>query len=295
MAHAPSIRTPDNHALVAEKPSLPAEMAGKSLTRPRCEPVSLYRHEDCVNDLLTGLVRAVQTPAGICFSLGERRMDRKETLECLIRAAQAGEPTARNELLRQYRPQLLRMIHCQLDPRLQARLDDSDIAQESLTVANRDLSRYRSQPCVPFYAWLRKLAWRQVLRTSERHIKTGKRTVLKERRLQGDAADPICLEKLANLSTPSKAAMRGELYEELQAALNALSATDREVVELRFLRQLNAKAVAAAIGISEAAASKRLTRALRRLAKQMEPPCGPLKKGMAEGETPVTGADEVGG
>ena len=137
-----------------------------------------------------------------------------EKLECLIRAAQGGDAVARNAILKQYRPQLLRHIRCRLDPRLHARLDDSDIVQDALTLANRDLNRYRQQPHVPFFAWLRQVASRQVLRASEQHIKTQKRTVRKERNLE----DPECWKNLATLSTPSHAAMRDELYQKLESA-----------------------------------------------------------------------------
>ncbi len=150
------------------------------------------------------------------------------------------------------------------------RLDDSDIVQDALTLANRDLNRYRQQPHVPFFAWLRQVASRQVLRASEQHIKTQKRTVRKERNLE----DPECWKNLATLSTPSHAAMRDELYEKLESALQTLSVADRNVLELRFYRRLNGKEAAAALGISETASRKRLSRALERLETRLQSPCG---------------------
>ena len=196
------------------------------------------------------------------------RQEKQDRL--LIRAAQEGDTEARNELIHRYRPRLLRLIHGRLDARLHARLDSSDIAQEALYQADRDLSHYWPQSRVPFYAWLREITWRHVLRASERHISAQKRSVLKERPSIGNAVHPQCWQKLASLSTPSHTAMRDEMSEKLELALNALSAADREVLELRFFRQLNGKEVAAALRISQVASRQRLTRALDRLAKQLE-------------------------
>ncbi len=56
----------------------------------------------------------------------------------------------------------------------------------------------------------------------------------------------------------------------LEAALRSLSAGDREVVALRVLLDLDAAAAARLIGITPTACSTRLSRALSRLAQELE-------------------------
>ncbi len=59
--------------------------------------------------------------------------------------------------------------------------------------------------------------------------------------------------------------MRAERLLRLQEALNALDPMDREVLSLRHFEQLSRSETAQALGIEEAAASKRYVRALKRL------------------------------
>ena len=59
--------------------------------------------------------------------------------------------------------------------------------------------------------------------------------------------------------------MRAELKIRLQEALNRMDALDREVLTLRHFEHLTNTEVAAALEVSETAASNRYVRALRRL------------------------------
>ena len=121
------------------------------------------------------------------------------TTESLVEKAQRGDREAANQLVEQYRPRLLRMIRCRMNPRLRQRLDESDVVQEALSLAIRDLPNYHSQPHVPFYAWLRQIAWRQVLRTGERHVTTEKRSVRKEQNFDWDDSRLALAEQFVSL------------------------------------------------------------------------------------------------
>jgi RNA polymerase sigma-70 factor (ECF subfamily) len=59
--------------------------------------------------------------------------------------------------------------------------------------------------------------------------------------------------------------VRAELQLRVQEALNSMDALDREVLALRHFEQLSNLETAQALGISEAAASNRFVRALKRL------------------------------
>ena len=59
--------------------------------------------------------------------------------------------------------------------------------------------------------------------------------------------------------------MRVELQLRIQGVLNAMEALDREVLALRHFEQLSNSETATVLGISDAAASNRYVRALKRL------------------------------
>jgi RNA polymerase sigma-70 factor (ECF subfamily) len=187
-----------------------------------------------------------------------------------VQAAVHGDKAAVGKLCEQHRDRLLRVVRCRLDPRLRSRVDESDIVQETLALAARDLSSYRPQEGVPFFAWLQKLAWRQILRASERHIETRKRTVLCEQRLSDCDSLPSLAEGLACNTTPSGNLAEQELIEKVATAMEAISDLDREVLVLRFLEGLSTAEAAAILEISAAAVRKRLVRALERLRLMLE-------------------------
>ena len=58
---------------------------------------------------------------------------------------------------------------------------------------------------------------------------------------------------------------RKELTEIVQAALDALDPTDREILELRYLDRMNYAAIAEVLDITRDAAMQRHSRALRRI------------------------------
>jgi len=83
----------------------------------------------------------------------------------------------------------------------------------------------------------------------------------------GSAASSVCLaDHLAGAFTsPSLAAIRGELLPQLEAALDGMDPIDREVLALRHFEELSNGEAAAVLGLDKSAASKRYARALIRL------------------------------
>jgi RNA polymerase sigma-70 factor (ECF subfamily) len=65
--------------------------------------------------------------------------------------------------------------------------------------------------------------------------------------------------------TPASAALHHELQRKLDRAIADLDEDDREIILLRHREQLTNQQVAEALGLSEAAASMRYLRAVRRL------------------------------
>ena len=99
----------------------------------------------------------------------------------LLDRATAGDPTVIDELLAAHRDRLRRMVDVHLDPRVGGRGDASDVIQEALVDAAGHLPDYlANHRAIPFYVWLRKLAWQRLIKFHERHLGAQKRTVLRE-------------------------------------------------------------------------------------------------------------------
>jgi len=194
---------------------------------------------------------------------------REPDTDHLIQLARRGDPSARDRLLARHRPRLRRMVRLRLDPRLGARVDPSDVVQEALAEAAGRLDDYLHRPPLPFYPWLRQIALDRLLDLRRRHVRASKRSVAREEPGVLGLPDESAAELAARLidlgSSPSRHLLREELRQRVRAALDRLSAGDREILVLRHLEQLTAREVADILGLSEAAVKSRSLRAMQRL------------------------------
>jgi RNA polymerase sigma-70 factor (ECF subfamily) len=194
----------------------------------------------------------------------------------LLDEARQGESEAVDRLLTAHREPLRRMIGLRLDPALAARVDASDIVQDVLLEAHRRLSDYLRDPRMPFHLWLRHIAKDHVIDAHRRHRQAQRRSLDREQPLvPAVLADHSSVELAAQLldqeRTPASAAIHEELRRRLDAAIAALDDDDREVILLRHREQLSNQDVAAALGLTAAAASMRYLRAVRRLRAALLP------------------------
>jgi RNA polymerase sigma-70 factor (ECF subfamily) len=199
--------------------------------------------------------------------------------EELLRRAGGGDAGARGALLDRHRRRLRRMVALRMHPRLAARLDPSDVVQETLAEADRRLDHYLHERPLPFYPWLRQLAWDRLVGQHRRHLRAARRSVLREQAeapaLPDASAAELADRLLAHGESPSVGLQRQEDRGRVRTALAALPEPDREVLVLRYLEQLSAREVGAVLGVNEAAAKKRALRALQRLRGLLkEPPTG---------------------
>jgi RNA polymerase sigma-70 factor, ECF subfamily len=198
-------------------------------------------------------------------------LDAADTTE-LLRSAGQGDQKALGSLFGRHRDRLHRMIQLRMDWRLQGRLDPSDVLQEAYLEFSRCLAQYLSNPTLPFYLWLRMVTGRKLLALHRHHLGTQQRDAHREISLHRGAlpqASSVSLaaQLLGHFASPSEEAVRAELQIRVQEALNSMDAIDREVLALRHFEQLSNSEVAQVLEISEAAASNRFVRALRRLKK----------------------------
>ena len=189
-----------------------------------------------------------------------------DTEELLDRAGE-GDDAARQQLLLRHRHRLRQMIAVRMDRRLAARVDPSDLVQEALMDAHQKLSDYIRKRPLPFYPWLRRLAWERLVQLHRRHLHAGRRSVLREEQpaLPDESAAELANRLGNQTSSPSGRAVKEELGDRLRSALAKLGERDREVLVLRYLEQLPTADIAAVLGISPGAVRVRHTRALTRL------------------------------
>src|SRR5882724_5388133 len=90
----------------------------------------------------------------------------------LLRRAAAGDQPACDALFARHRDRLKRMVHLRLSRRLQGRVDDSDVLQETYIDVARRLPEYHADPKLPFYLWLRHLAGLKLAEIHRRHLGT---------------------------------------------------------------------------------------------------------------------------
>jgi RNA polymerase sigma-70 factor, ECF subfamily len=208
--------------------------------------------------------------------------NRDQTDEMLSQARD-GESGAIDRLLGEFREPLRRVVQLRLDPMIARRVDASDIVQDVLIEANQRLGDYLKTPDMPFHLWLRHLAQDRIIDTHRRHRQAQRRSVDREQAIHKPAwaDDESSASLVAQLvdtdQTPATEAIRQELARKLSNAIDELAEDDREIILLRHQEMLSNQDVAAMLKLSEAAASMRYLRALRRLRGVLVPDDGESK------------------
>ena len=148
--------------------------------------------------------------------------DSEETRE-LVDLAVQGDRGAMDRLLAPHRDRLRRMVAIRIDPRLFARVDPSDVVQETLAEASKQLADYSARRTLPFYAWLRELAWKRLVALYRFHVLAQRRSVDREQAdwlgLSDDSAMGLAEQLAATMSSPSERFAQAELKDRLHAAL----------------------------------------------------------------------------
>jgi RNA polymerase sigma-70 factor (ECF subfamily) len=194
----------------------------------------------------------------------------------LLDEARRGDGQAVEALLARHRAAVRRMIELRLDPAIVQRVDASDVVQEVLLEVSQRLQEFLRKPVMPFHLWLRHIARDRLIDAHRRHHQAKKRGVGREQPLARPGwAEQSSLDLAGQLIdqelTPASAAIRQELERRLHEALSQLDEDDREMILMRHFEQLANQEVAGVLGLTEAAASMRYLRAVRRLRDLMAP------------------------
>ena len=162
------------------------------------------------------------------------------------------------------------MVRFRLDPRLQGRVDPSDVLQEAYLDLAQKLPGYASKPPMPFFLWLRLVVGERLLRVHRQHLDAAARDAGREISIhQGPlpraSSASLAAQLLGRVTSASRAAVRAERQVRLQEILNAMDPIDREILTLRHFEDLSNGETAQVLGLTKTAASNRYVRALSRL------------------------------
>jgi RNA polymerase sigma-70 factor (ECF subfamily) len=193
-----------------------------------------------------------------------RTADSAET-QRLLQQVRCGEAAARDRLLHRHRLYLRRLIDLRLDPRMQGRVDPSDVVQEAQLEALRRLDDYLKQPPMPFRLWLRQIAYDRLLMLRRQHVEAARRAVGREVPLPDRSSLELARQLLASGSTPSQQLIQREFVRRVREAVGRLPDGERDILVLRNLEGLSNREAAQVLQIDPASASRRYGRAVIRL------------------------------
>jgi RNA polymerase sigma-70 factor, ECF subfamily len=147
------------------------------------------------------------------------------------------------------------------------------VVQEALMTASRKIDEFMRDRPLPFYPWLRQLAWNKLVDLQRKHVQAQKRSLIQEDPWSSSLLDRSANRLAGRLTTsgssPSGRMLRREIRDRVRKALDKLAPRDREVLVLRHLEELSISEIAAILGLSEEATKKRQVRALERLQNQL--------------------------
>ena len=189
--------------------------------------------------------------------------DSVETLDLLARVRE-GDAQALEELIVRHRPMLRRFVELRLDARLNPRLDASDVVQEAQLEVARRIQEYLKREPMPFWLWLHRTTYENLIRLRRQHVDAQRRSVDREVALP-DQSSILLARKLFAGNWPGQQLVDEEIRRRVQEALAKLDEIDREVLQLRAFEGLENEEVAQVLGLDPGTASKRYGRALLRL------------------------------
>jgi RNA polymerase sigma-70 factor, ECF subfamily len=183
----------------------------------------------------------------------------------LLGRVRAGEQVAFEELFARHRPLLRQLIEMRLDARLRARVDPSDVVQETQMEAFRRLQDFLQREPMPFRLWLRKAAQERIGMIERQHLGASKRAVGRELPLPDGSSVLLAQQLAAPIPSPSQQVAQEEMARRVREAVGRLPDQDREILLMRTFEGLAYEEVSCVLEIDPATARKRHGRALIRL------------------------------
>jgi RNA polymerase sigma-70 factor (ECF subfamily) len=181
----------------------------------------------------------------------------------LLARARAGDRQALDHLFAVCRNYVAILAQSRLEGWLRAKVDPSDLVQQTLLEAYRGFPRFQGGTSGEWLAWLRRILDHNAADYVRHYHGTDKRRVGREVPLAGSSDGG--LDPPADGETPSQELLRKERELQVADALAKLSDDHRTVLLLRNLQRLPFDEVARRMGRSRPATQMLWMRAIRKL------------------------------
>ncbi|MBN2218486.1 MAG: sigma-70 family RNA polymerase sigma factor [Pirellulales bacterium] len=202
----------------------------------------------------------------------------KQDVSELIRKARAGDAACRDGLFALCRSYLGVVAQAQIETWLRAKVDASDVVQQTMLEAHRDFARFDGASEKEWLGWLRGILKHNLADFVRHYRGTAKRQTRREVRWRDPAAStlaPGAPEPAAPGATPSQEVARMDNELRVAAALAELPDDYREVIALRNFQRLPFSEVAQQMNRSRPAAQMLWMRALKRLEQTLDEDVSP--------------------
>ena len=188
----------------------------------------------------------------------------------LLAAARASRQR-RDELFAACRSYLGVLARAQIETWLRAKVDASDLVQETLLEAHRDFERFTGQTDQEWLAWLRRIMTHNAADFVRRYKGTAKRSAKRERPIvrRQQQSTFMAIDPVAPGDTPSQQLILADRQLALTEALAQLTPDYQEVVMLRNVQRLPFDEVAQRMGRSRPAVQMLWMRALKKLQESL--------------------------
>jgi RNA polymerase sigma-70 factor (ECF subfamily) len=190
----------------------------------------------------------------------------------LLDRARGGDEAARDELFDRCRNYVSLLARVHIESWLQAKVDPSDLVQQTLLEAYRGMGGFKGQSEGEWLAWLKQILKHNATDYIRRYKGAAKRRIQREVPLEAvrhgsslfriDPSDPG--------ETPSQLVMQHENEIQLAEAVSRLDEDYQQVILLRNVQRLSFNEVAERMGRSRPAVQMLWLRALRKLKELLQ-------------------------
>jgi len=177
----------------------------------------------------------------------------------LIDRARSGDTAALGELLDQHRDRLVAVARQQLAGRAGARLDASDVVQQTCLSVHRKIAEFDGADAAQFAAWLARIHEHNIANAMRDQFQAQKRAVHREVQL------PEGSDLRADQSSPSGRAIRAEEAARLARAMELLAEDERLVLRMRYEEGRKLAEICEATGLTKDALVWMMKRAMSKL------------------------------
>jgi RNA polymerase sigma-70 factor, ECF subfamily len=181
----------------------------------------------------------------------------------LIERARVGDQAALGELLEKYRRYLWGLADKMLDDRVAARIDASDIVQQTCLSVHKQITEFEGNDDAQFAAWLRQIHERNIRNAARNLLHAGKRAIDREKRVSDAEA------YAARQTTASQHAVRSEESARLAQAIAQLRQDEQEALRRRYLDGESMVEIATGMGLTKDALVWLMKRAMASLRQHL--------------------------